>query len=301
VVESATGDTWGISGSTFLTCYFLIAALVGFGWLRTRVGAITAPRAKSAPTDLTRRPHELAYLNGGAPLAVLSSLTALRLRGSLSASRGQVHATGRLEPGADGLERAIHAAATKPVHRSKLPQLGPVPAALDEFEQRLVRAGLLVPDAVRRRIRQLGLVMGAVAVLGVLRLVAGLPNGKPVGLLSLLLLAVIAATVAMLIAVPRRTRLGDRTLATLRSGRHDLDPASRPDWVVYGPAGAALGIGLFGVGALWASDPAMASELEAQKAAAAGGSSGGGFSGDGGGDSGGSSCGGGGCGGGCGG
>ena len=48
----------------------------------------------------------------------------------------------------------------------------------------------------------------------------------------------------------------------------------KPDWAVYGPAGAALGVGIFGMGALWASDPAFADELAAPAAAAAGGSGG---------------------------
>ena len=77
-----------------------------------------------------------------------------------------------------------------------------------------------------------------------------------------------------------------------------LSPSQRPDWTAYGPAGAALGVGLFGVSALWASDPAFAAEVEATQARAA--ASGAGSSGCGGGGS--SGCGGGGgCGGGCGG
>ena len=57
----------------------------------------------------------------------------------------------------------------------------------------------------------------------------------------------------------------------------------RPDWAVYGPSGAALSVGVFGVGALWAADPAFAGELALQRATAASGSGSGG-------DTGGSSC-----------
>jgi hypothetical protein len=76
----------------------------------------------------------------------------------------------------------------------------------------------------------------------------------------------------------------------------------RPDWVAYGPGAAATGVGLFGAGALWASDPALAEELALQRASAGGdggASSVGGADGGGGGSDGGG--GGGGCGGGCGG
>jgi hypothetical protein len=102
-----------------------------------------------------------------------------------------------------------------------------------------------------------------------------------------------------MVSAPRRSRLGDRTLAALRSDNHALDPQERPDWGLYGPMGAALGIGLFGMTAVWASDPAIAGELAVQRMATGGSDSSGS---SGGGDSGSSSgCGGGGCGGGCGG
>jgi hypothetical protein len=106
--------------------------------------------------------------------------------------------------------------------------------------------------------------------------------------------------VVLLVAAPRRTKEGDRTLARLRSEQHDLSPKMRPDWTVYGPEGAALGVGIFGTSALWASDPAFADELALQRHAdsSAGGVGGGDSSaGDGGGGGGGGGCGGG-CGGG---
>jgi hypothetical protein len=37
--------------------------------------------------------------------------------------------------------------------------------------------------------------------------------------------------------------------------------------MAYRPADAALGVGLFGAGALWASDPAFAAEVEVQRVA----------------------------------
>jgi hypothetical protein len=96
--------------------------------------------------------------------------------------------------------------------------------------------------------------------------------------------------------------LGDEVLSELRSRQHDLHPSSKPDWTVYGPVAAAMGVGLFGVDALWASDPAMAAELAAHRASAASASTAGGADGGscgGGGSScgGGGGCGGGGCGG----
>ena len=73
-------------------------------------------------------------------------------------------------------------------------------------------------------------------------------------------------------SAPRRTRAGDEALRRLADDHHALSPAMRPDWAVYGPAGAALSVGVFGVGALWAADPAFAGELALQRATAASGS-----------------------------
>src|SRR5204862_3602969 len=138
--------------------------------------------------------------------------------------------------------------------------------------------------------------MLAVAGLGLVRLLAGIANARPVGWLVVALIAVTVVAVILLASAPRRTQRGDRTLAALRDENHTLAPKERPDWALYGPVGAALGIGLFGMTAVWASDPAIAGELAVQRMSAGDGGS----SGSGGGDSGssyggGSGCGGGGC------
>lgn len=296
MVDPETTGTWGISGPTFLMLYGLLAVVVAASWWVARQ-RIRASRGYSVhPGELSRRPQDLAYLNGGPHLAIFSALSAMRLHGWVTVSSGAVQAVGHLGPGATELERAIHGVTAKPVHRRTLPAQWPVGTALHATAERLVRAGLLVSDEARLRLRRIGLWMAAVAVLGVARLVAGIQGDRPVGFLVLELLVVTVATAVMLRAVPRRTEHGDQVLAELRSLQYDLDPANKPNWAVYGPAAAALGVGLFGVSALWASDPAMAAELEAQRAASMGGA--GGYSGgDGGGGGGGCGGGGGGCGG----
>jgi Predicted membrane protein len=298
VVLAATGDTWGISGPTFLLAYLVVAAVVWVAGIRAR-RALADPRDARFTGDLTTRPHDVAYLNGGAELAVFSALSALHLRGAITSSRGTVQAVGRLDPGTDELERAIHFTAAGAVHRRRLPFHRPVETALAAAQQRLVAAGLLLSEEQRRQIKQVGVWMLAVAGLGLVRLLVGIAEAKSVGFLVVAMLGVITVAVAQLVRAPRRTKLGDRTLAVLREEHHALAPEMAPDWTVYGPAGAALGIGVFGTGALWAADPAFADELAAQRVTAGGSSDGGSYYG-GGGDGGGSSDGGGG-GGGCGG
>jgi uncharacterized protein (TIGR04222 family) len=302
---TATADTWGISGPTFLLAYLVLAVAVWIAGTQTR-RMLADPRTTGPAADVTAHPHDAAYLNGGAELAVYSALSSMHLRGTITSSRGAVQSAGRLDPGTDGLERAIHFTARGRVRRSRLPFHRPVLTALSEIEKRLVGAGLLLSEQQRLRIRRVGVWMLAVAVLGLVRVLAGVAEAKPVGFLVAALAAATLVAVVQFARAPRRTRRGGRTLAALRSEHHLLSPDVKPDWSVHGPAGAALGIGIFGMGALWASDPAFADELAAQRVAAggSGGDGGSGFSSygadsGGGGDSGGSGggCGGGGCGG----
>jgi uncharacterized protein (TIGR04222 family) len=294
-LAAATADTWGISGPEFLLVYLVIAAAVLVAGTRAR-RALADPRATSPVGDLTARPHDIAYLNGGAELAIYSALSAMHLRGTIAVGgKGLVSGRGRPAPDADGLEKAIHFTAGTPVQRRRLPFHRPVQTALLVIEERLVATGLLLSEDQRRRIRRVGFWMLGVAGLGLVRLLAGIAEARPVGYLLVALVVVTAIAIVQLAVAPRRSRLGDRTLAGLRANHHALAPSMRPDWHVYGPAAAALSIGVFGTSALWASDPAFAEEIAAQRATSGGSGDGGGAA-VGGGDSGGG-CGGGGCGG----
>ncbi|WP_103380064.1 TIGR04222 domain-containing membrane protein, partial [Pseudonocardia dioxanivorans] len=289
---AASGDTWGISGSTFILFYLVIAVVVWIWAVRTRRQIAGARGGGRPPADLTGTPYDAAYLNGGADLAVYAALSSMRVDGTIeTAGRGNVVAVGALLPGADELERAIHATATSPVGRGRLRYHEYVAAALAAIERRLTAEGLLVTDDERRGVRQAGAWMLLVAGLGLARLVAGVANGKPVTFLVLATLGAAVVGVVLMARVPRRTPLGDATVSAMRAQHHRLSPANRPDWIANGATAAALGVGVFGMSALWASDPAFADELAAQKLA----SSGGGWSG---GDSGSSYGGGAGCGGG---
>ncbi|MEK6442584.1 TIGR04222 domain-containing membrane protein [Pseudonocardia sp. T1-2H] len=293
---AAQGDTWGISGSTFLEFYVVLAAAV---WIvSSRARRRLAAGGPDLVTGLESRPHDVAYLNGGPDLAVYSALSAMKLSGTIrSSGKGQVQSSVR-SPVTDDLERAVAFTASAPTPRHRLRYHGVVSTALGRIEDRLVREGLLLSEEQRSAIRRTGLWMLAVAVLGLFRLLAGLANARPVGFLVIVLLGVGVVTVVELVRAPQRSRAGDRALAELRTRHHGLSPTMKPDWVAYGAGAAALGVGLYGTGALWASDPAFADELAVQKAAAGSGWSGdGGSSWSSGGDSGGSS-GGGGCGGG---
>jgi len=78
------GDTWGISGAAFLLFYVALAVIVLIAAIRARRG-VTRTGSVEPVTAIRTRPHDVAYLNGGAELALVSALTALRLRGASSA------------------------------------------------------------------------------------------------------------------------------------------------------------------------------------------------------------------------
>lgn len=292
---AAAGDTWGISSTTFLVGYAALALVVTVAAVVTRRSLADPARRAPAP-DLTNRPHDAAFLNGGGDLAVCSALASLRLRGLVRARKGTITASGRAE--GDELERAVMFVTGTPIRRSRLTWQRPVRSALDTIEGRLVAEGLLLSPDQRRRIRFVGLWMLAVAALGFIRIVAGIAGARPVGFLVAMLVVVVLVAVLLLATAPRRSRNGDRLLAAMRTQFDRYAPAHRPDWTMYGASAAALGVGLYGASALWASDPAMAEELAIQRMGGGDGGSGG-SGGCGGSDSGGGGgCGGGGCGGG---
>ena len=268
-LAAATAETWGISGTTNLAAYLLIAVTIGTAGLCRR-RALADPGITRPVGDLTTRPHDVAYLAGGGDLAVWSALCAMHLRGTLTAADGSVQAVGRIDPAADGLEKAIHATASSSVAHRRLVFHRSVQPELAAIEERLVTGGLLLSDDRRRRIRRVGFWMLALAVLGLVRVLADVAEARSVALLVPVLLIVTAVAVLQLATAPRRSRHGDRTLATLRAEHRALAPEREPDWPAHGPAGAALGIGLFGTGALAASAPGFAREI-APRGAAEGG------------------------------
>lgn len=295
-----SGDTWGIGGPTFLLAYLVLAVAVTAAVVRARRALADVPATR--PLDrIETRPYDVAHLHAGADLALCAALAAMHRRGTITVPRrGTVVAAARPEPRTDELERAVHHVAATPVPRTQLARAGAVASALHRVEARLVDAGLLLAPERRRAIRALSGWTFALAAVGAVRIVAGIGNGRPVGFLVVAVLGVVAIGLAQAVSVPRRTRSGDAVLRRLADELHVLAPSMRPDWQVYGPAGAALSVGVFGVGALWAADPALAGELALQRATAtAGGGSytDGGSAGSDGGSGGGGGGGGGGCGG----
>lgn len=150
----------------------------------------------------------------------------------------------------------------------------------------LTAAGLLLDGPRRAQVNWLWLWSLPLLALGVVRVVAGIQEDRPSTYLEIGVLAVAAGTMWLARQRVRATAAGQRLLDSERGGR--TSPA-------HTPVGAEipLAVAVFGAGALWAADPAMASAWSIPRERAWGSHGGGGCGGGG--------CGGGGCGGGCGG
>jgi uncharacterized protein (TIGR04222 family) len=294
------GDTWGISGPDFLNVY--LGALVVFLLVATII-RLSATRTGTREAGRLPSAAEAATLLGGRDRAVHASLAALRTSKSIyEDKKGFIAAADTPAAGASRLDQAILDAVRRHVPVRRLRTDANVESAAAEVEESAIRAGWLLESAERVRARLGALLLVGLFVLGVVRIVAGLNNDRPVGfLIALTVLAGIAAVV-FFVSVPRMTRSGRAALAELRTRNRHLDPRQTPAWATYGATGAAMGVALYGAAALWAADPAFAAltGLPRQTATDSGGyAAGGGGGGCGGGGDGGG--GGGGCGGGCGG
>jgi uncharacterized protein (TIGR04222 family) len=285
------GDTWGVSGPTFLLIYVALGIVVLAGviiWRRRYTSGPSGPLRSLTPT-------EVALLTGGRDLAVYSSLASLRAVEAVQIESGHLRQVGPLPSGAPELDRAIHAAAGRQSLRSRDVAADPnVAAILERTEAELTESGLLLSPAVRSHVRRGALAGVSLLVFGIVRAIAGTQNGKPIGNLILLLVLVAAGTLA-LSYVPRLSRVARSSVNMLRRDASHLRPSQSPSWATYGPTSAALGVGLFGTAAIWAADPTFAADAEIRRQTFA---SSDGYSGGADGGSSGSSCGGGGCGGG---
>jgi uncharacterized protein (TIGR04222 family) len=298
---AADAETWGISGPTFLTAFIAVAAgLVVVALLHRRTLYTGADQGVTLAGNLTA--EQAAYLQGGEKLAVWAAVGRLRAAEAIAVTaRGTLTATGSPPPSPTPLEWAVHQAASGGARPRELPLRPEVASALHRLRDDLERTGLAVPEDARARARVVPAVLLGLLGLGVVRLVTGLANGRPVLLLAAVLAVLTPVTLVLLLRVPRKSPAAKAALDALRARHYHLAPVNQPAYATYGAATIAMGVALYGTATLWQADPAFAEEAEVEQQYAAAGSGyysappDGGASG---GDSGGS-CGG--CGGGCGG
>jgi uncharacterized protein (TIGR04222 family) len=309
MLSSAT--TWGIDGPAFLWLYAGLAAVAGL-IARWQWWAAMGPQGRTEHAELD--PTRLALLNGGPQLAITTVAASLHQDGVLRAGekRGTLVADGKLDSDVDELERAVFEAVLREpgITTAALRRQLQDTDAVTTLTTGLTDVGLLIkPDTIKRLrwLWRLGLVLAA---FGGARIAAGLHNDAPVGYLTIMVLAVVWASVWLRFQRPWATARGRAVVTKQRLKRRSLLDRSSG-------GGLPLEVALFGGAALWAADPSIASTLSVPRESGwfagggGGGSGGGGWAGGGGGGcsgggwggggDGGGGGGGGGCGGGCGG
>ena len=280
-----------VDGPTFLGIYaVLLAAATGASYAilraprRAHIATATEPPALPA--------EEIAYLAGGADAAVASGLSSLASRALVTYESKTHHITavGRLPDSVTAFEATVHDALRgRPA--SPLAVRDRLERRLDAVRAQLVSTGLLLPPHARLRLRvRAAAPLSLVLLLGLVRMLTGIDNRKPVLILGVLLLVGLLALVVTIASVPERTTAGHATLGALRRQHAALEVTARARSNALSPNELGLAVGLFGIAVLNHTAHAPLSVI-LTPASASGGSSCG-SDGDGGG---------GGCGGGCGG
>lgn len=291
--------TWGIPGPAFLWIFLAASALTVTATVLHRRRLFSG--GDQAPAASTLSPSHVGYLAGDPERAVLASLTWLRKANAIALDEetGRTTRLGGMPAGGSALDAAVLQATGEGLRPKQIRAFPSVRGALATLQTDLERSGLLVSAEARRASRTGALVLLGLLAIGLLRLIAGLGGGKPVGWLIVTLLALAAVTSILLLRVPRLTSAGKRALSGLRREYAHLARPYQPAWQTYDPVVPALAVGMFGAAALWSADPALAdvAGLQQYRNLANSGSAGGGTSCN----SGGGGDGGGGCGGGCGG
>ena len=252
------------SGAAFLQGYFwTLVALLAVGIWRSARGRPSAQE----PVRATRlNPIDVAYLNGGALRAVVTALARLWQREAIAPipaapARPAHHVLPWRVVGAPDAAQPLHPAAdTSALERTTLQALGErrTPAALlaalqaplDELHARLHAQGWLTSPTRTQRQRSEGdrlysALWGVALLWGGLRVAYGLQHGYPVSLLVVLLIVATLLALLMHHLLPhRRSREGH---AVLRQARRRLVRRSE---MALGDPQLALGVAVYGLGAL---------------------------------------------------
>ena len=252
---TTTAVTWGITGEQFLWGYGLLCAAAAIGVWRTYGRALGPPAGPTEPLpDLSI--GEIGMLSGGAGCAITAATARLYHDGLVHGTNGTLATTGELDASADPIEREVF----ETVRREPWLSVGQIldrvrdSATMRTLSEQMIRAGLLLDGPLARRIQLLWIVPALLTAFGALRLLAGAANGQAVLVLFVMTGAAGLATARLVALRPVATRRGQDILERLRGERDSLlrQPTASQ---------GALTAALFGTGALWLAEPAVASAL----------------------------------------
>jgi uncharacterized protein (TIGR04222 family) len=270
MLVATTSATWGITGEQFLWGYGALCAATAIGvWsaYRTALGPPAAPMDPLPDLSI----GEIGLLSDGPGCAITAATARLYHDGLVHGTSGSLSIVGELEPNADPVERELHQTVAREPWLSVAQVLDRVSESetMRTLTEQMTRAGLLLDEPQARRIRLLWIVPALVTVIGAVRILAGLAEDRPVLVLLAMTAAAGLATFRLVRLRPNATRRGQDILRRLRGKSQSLlrqPTASR----------GALTAALFGAGALWLAEPAIASALGVPRERGSGAAGGGG-------------------------
>lgn len=226
-----------------------------------RIAAAWPPDDRVRIFDATGRPgEEIGYLTGGKRRAVEAAVARLRVADVVTYDRDAdaLVPTGRELPArSHPLAAAVFSAAPHQIPVATLYHHRRVAGELRELEYR-VRGVWHGHDVPRRHFVSAGLPLVAFGLAGLVWVFV--PPFRWFTDLPLFLLALAAVVLGLtLCARPDGMEsVATRELRRVKEANAHLDPGMRPALLTYGPAAAALAVGLYGLPVLGSTDPGLA-------------------------------------------
>jgi uncharacterized protein (TIGR04222 family) len=286
------GTLLDLRGPEFLQLYLYLLAIAVAAALIIR-SRCRVPSPTPWSDEIALDSYQVAYLSGGARLAVNAALASLVQQGILAADTvgRKLVILKRSGQCAHALEKRVLGAVGAVggdlgmLHRRD-------PELAEPFDTELVEADLLCSDGMASRARWGSILpMALMLILGCLKISVGMQRQRPVGFLAALCFATAVVTLVLLCKVPFRSRLGDTLLRRLKKENVALLETVRSLQGQRELSGqdVSLAVGLFGA-AVMSAGPLSDLRIVLGPPPGSGGCGGGGGGGGGG-------CGGGGCGG----
>ncbi len=246
------------SGPEFLLFYlfFSLVVIIAIVFLRRRAESGPSPRI-----DLGD-PYLIAYLRGRENEALRVAVVTLVDRGLLVMDENSVHRADHvtLEMAKNPIEYEVLKKFSYPDKAASVFKDDDLKTVFQQYRLKLEDAGLIPNNEVRlARIKRLLLALGALGVVGLIKIQIGLSQERPVGFLVVMM--IITMVIAAFFSFPRLTALGEATLADVTNLYSGLKERVHSYSQGSSPAELAMYAAVFGIGALAATPYGYAQTL----------------------------------------